>query len=307
MKYSQETYDQVKSKVLAEASQMRVLNKVIPVTGERIDLPVDGRTINIVLYRTKEPGRPLILGYHGGGFLFGGNAMNDAMWSTVRDRLNMNVASVEYRKSPDYHWREALQDAWESARYLLHHAPDFGFDANRVSVMGCSAGATLAASLCLYAKQKECTFLQNQILMYPMLDSATDPDSKGKGSLEGPIMYVFNELHCLPEEAKLPLVSPVFATTEELKGLPPTVFCLADQDNLKAEGRKYAAMLEKAGVSTAIQEFKDMPHGFFESGFGKISEQEMSFLGKDVQEKIKNGKIASASLEALNFVKAHIY
>ena len=60
--------------------------------------------------------------------------------------------------------------------------------------MGCSAGANLAASVCLYANQQKNHLFQRQILMYPFLDSATDPDSKGKGSLEGPIMYVFNEL-----------------------------------------------------------------------------------------------------------------
>ncbi len=83
-------------------------------------------------------------------------------------------------------------------------------------------------------------FFDNEVLMYPFVDLATDPLSKGPGSLEGPVMYVFNELHCKEEEAKLSLVSPVYATREELMGMPNTVIVLADIDNLKYEGQKCA-------------------------------------------------------------------
>lgn len=299
---NQELYEKVKKQVLGEAAMMRKINQRITVTGERIDLPVKERKINIVLYRVQKENAPLVLGFHGGGFLFGGNAMNDAQWSAVRDRLDCNVASVEYRKSPDYGWREALEDAYDAAVYLKEHAGDFAFDRERISVMGCSAGACLAATLCIYAKKKGSVRFQNQILMYPFLDSATDPDSKGEGSLGGPVMYIFNDLHCTPEEAVLPEVSPVFAKKEELEGLPHAVFCMADHDNLKQEGYRYAGMLEDAGVSIAVTECKGMPHGFFESGFGEISEEEMNFLGDDVKALIRSGEIARVSAEALEFV-----
>ena len=97
-----EIYEKVKAQVLKEAKMMREMNRKIPVSGERIDLPAGDRDVNIVYFRAKRENAPLILGFHGGGFLFGGNAMNDAMWSAVRDALDVNVASVEYRKSPDY-------------------------------------------------------------------------------------------------------------------------------------------------------------------------------------------------------------
>ena len=306
MKYPKEVYEAVKTQVLKEAEGMRRINRVIPVSGERIDLPVGDRNVNIVLYRTEEKNRPLILGYHGGGFLFGGNAMNDALWSAVRDKLHANVASVEYRKSPDYQWKDALDDAWDSAVYLYEHAEEYGFDPYEISVMGCSAGACLAASVCLYGKQQGRSLFRNQILMYPFLDCATDPDSKGPGSLEGPIMYIFNDLHCQPDEVKNPLVSPVFAAPEELQGLPAAIFCESENDNLKAEGYRYEKMLREAGVPTAVTEFEKMPHGFFESGFGKISEEEMNFLGEEVKAMVRSGEIARASEKALDFVAEHV-
>lgn len=298
-----EMYEKVKAQVLREAKMMREINRKIPVSGERIDLPVGDRDVNIVYFRAERENAPLVLGFHGGGFLFGGNSMNDAMWTAVRDVLQVNVASVEYRKSPDYQYQAALDDAYDAAVYMRDHAQGFGFDRENISVMGCSAGACLAATVCIYAKQKGGISFQNQILMYPFLDADTDPDSKGEGSIGGPIMYVFNELHCAPEEARLSVVSPVFAAPEELQGLPDAVFCMADHDSLKQEGYRYADMLSNAGVPVHVQEYAKMPHGFFESGFGKISAEEMSFLGDEVISMIQSGEIAEASERALAFVR----
>lgn len=151
---NEKIYEQVKQQVIKDARVMREINRAVPTSGERIDLPVQDRQINIVYFRAKREHAPLILGFHGGGFLFGGNAMNDAMWSAVRDALDVNVASVEYRKSPDYRYKEALDDAYDAAVYMKNHAEEFGFDENRISVMGCSAGAGLAATVCLHAKKK---------------------------------------------------------------------------------------------------------------------------------------------------------
>ena len=303
---NQKIYEEVKRQVIKEAAAMRKMNQIIPVTGERMDLPLEYRKVNIVLYRTGKKCAPLILGFHGGGFLFGGNAMNDAMWSAVRDRLDCHVASVEYRKSPDYQWREALADAFDAAVYLKNHAESFGTDPERFSVMGCSAGAGLAASLCIYGKKTGKIQFRNQILMYPFLDLATNPDKKGRGSLEGPIMHIFNELHRKPEEAKLPEVSPVYADRRDLEGLPHAVFCMADYDNLKQEGYRYARMLKDVGVDVAVTEYLGVSHGFFEMGFADINEKEMSYMSDEIKDMIRSGKIKKASREALEFVAENI-
>ena len=88
--------------MIEQAAKMRKINRIVPVSGERHDLPLAGREINIVYFKAEKKNAPLVLGFHGGGFLFGGNALNDAMWSAVRDAFGVNVASVDYRKSPDF-------------------------------------------------------------------------------------------------------------------------------------------------------------------------------------------------------------
>lgn len=295
--------EQMRIGIYKETEMMREMNRNAKISGIRFDIPVEGREINIAYYKAKQENAPLILGFHGGGYLFGGNAMNDAMWSRVSEVLDANVASVEYRKSPEYRYKEALDDAYDTYVYMQEHAGELGYDADRISVMGCSAGANLAATLCIYAKQQGNERIQKQILMYPFLDAYTDPDSKGEGSLQGPILHLFNELHCTSEEAKLPIVSPVFAAGEELQNLPEAIFCMADHDNLKKEGYDYASMLEEAGVCVHTMCSEKMPHGYFESGFGKISEGEMQFLGEEVLAMIRSGEIAKASETALQYIK----
>lgn len=306
MAYPRDVIEQVKRAVCEEAQEMRRLNQIVPVSGKRMQIPMGNREIDVVYYPAREKNAPLILGFHGGGYLFGGSALNDAMWKETGEKTGAAIASVDYRQSPDYQWKEALDDAYDAAVYFYEHAEEYHIDKHKISVMGCSAGAGLAASVCLYAKQKNQKLFSNQILMYPFLDLATDPDSKGEGSIGGPIMYVFNELHCKPEETKLSLVSPVYAESEELKELPPAIVCYADQDSLKAEGVQYAAMLRATGVSVADMVAEGMPHGFYESGFGKISESEMNFLGDDVKQMIRDGRIAKASQECLEFVVEHL-
>ena len=304
MPYPKEIVEQVKTTVLKEAAGMRELNRVIPVTGERHVLPANVREIPIVYYKAEQPNAPLIIGFHGGGFLFGGCAMNDAMWRAVVDALGCNVASVEYRKSPEYRYMDALMDAIEASQYLKAHAQAFGHN-GKLTVMGYSAGANLAAAACIYAGTHGLDLFSRQVLMYPFLDLDTDPATKGPGSLDGPIMQVFNELHCLPAETRNPLVSPIFATPENLTGLPSAIIVLADNDNLKMEGRLYGEKLLEVGVPVAMTVSPDMPHGFFESGFGKISEKEMALLGEEAKALAKSGRIHEESVHALEYIKEH--
>ena len=302
--YTREIIEQVKAAVCKEALEMRKLNETVKVSGRRMYITMPDRQIGVAFYPAENPDAPLILGFHAGGFFFGGSVLNDAMWKETGKQLGAAIASVEYRKSPTYQYMDAIEDAYDAAVYFQEHSAEYGIDSNKISVMGCSAGANLAAAVCLYAKEKgQESLFCSQILMYPFLDLATDPDSKGNGSLQGPVMYVFNELHCKPEEATLPLVSPVFAHEKELEGLPKAIICYADIDCLKAEGQKYAQMLREAGVQVKDMVARGMSHGFYESGFGKISEKEMDFLGADVKEMIRNGKIAETSKECLEFVK----
>lgn len=303
---SEYDYEQIKSRVIEEARVMHKMNRKNPTIGQRYDLPVKNRTLNVVYHRTEQENAPLFIGFHGGGYLFGGNALNEKMWSAVSSELNVNVASVAYRLSPDYQYREALADAFDASLYLRDHAGQFGFDQERISVIGFSAGANLAATLCLYMKRKDISFFDHQILIYPFLDLFTDPGKKGDKGKDDVVTCIFNELHCMPEEAKQSIVSPVFAAEDELKGLPAAIIDVAGSDYLKEEGVRYAEMLKEAGVPVAMMESKNMPHGFFENTFGDMPEEAMNFFSADEKKLLKDGSMRREADVVLQFIKENM-
>ena len=303
----------VKEEMMKNAHGMRAANKLVGVSGERHKLPLEGREVEIVFYPAlnddgskMEGKQPLIVGYHGGGFVFGGCALDDDMWVAVTKTMHVNVASVDYRMSPDFKWKETFLDSYETVLYLAEHAEEFGFDGDHISVMGQSAGGNLAASVSLWANLKQSIKLDNTVLVYPFLDVYTDPDSKGTGSLTGPMTYAMNELHCDFEDTLNPLVSPVFAEISMLKGLPNTILDYSEDDNLRFEGMKYAEKLKEAGVSVSENLSEGMPHGFFESGFKTPTEFEMNnLLGEKGPQIVADGSLARKSQEALDFINEH--
>lgn len=305
--------DIAKEEMVKNAHGMSAANKMVPVSGTRHKLPLEGREIEIVLYpalnddgSVMEGKQPLIVGFHGGGFVFGGCALDDDMWVAVTKTLHVNVASVGYRMSPDHKWRETFLDSYEALLYLADHAEEVGFDAEHISVMGQSAGGNLAAAVSLYANLQQSIQLDNVVLVYPFLDVYTDPDSKGAGSLVGPMTYGMNELHCDYEETLNPLVSPVFAEEWMVKGLPNTIFDYSEDDNLRFEGMKYAKKLKDAGVPVSENLSEGMPHGFFESGFKTPTEFEMNnLLGEKGPQIVADGSLAAQSQAALDFIAEH--
>lgn len=78
-----EIVDYIKADMLKNVPQMRMLENVVHVSGTRYTIPLEGRELGIVYYEADTPNAPLILGFHGGGFLFGGASLDDAMWSAV--------------------------------------------------------------------------------------------------------------------------------------------------------------------------------------------------------------------------------
>ena len=296
---SEKYTEEMKNKFLAMAEMMGRINRTVPVSGQRFSVPAEGREIPVVWYPAKTKRAPLILGLHGGGFLFGGNALNDAMWSAVSEAWDVNIASIGYRKSPDFRYEAALEDIMEALRYFRSGKASCDFDPERIGAMGCSAGANLSATFCIYAGLQGEKPLWKQIMIYPVVDMYTDPAEKGDGTLAQPLQYLFNDLHCTPEEAKLPVVSPLFAKQSDLQGLPPAIICTAEMDSLKKETETYAGMLSDAGVEVTIMTAEGMPHGFFEVGFGKVSDAEIEVLGPEIAACVKNGTAAEVSRQIL--------
>ena len=123
-----------------------------------------------------------------------------------------------------------------------------------MAIGGHSAGGNLSTVICMKAKKEGEFQFVCQVLDYPPLDLATSPLKKPqpKGAIPPKMALMFNACYVDPAQAKDPYVSPVYATQEDLAGLPPALFILAGGDSLHDEGLKYCEMLKTAGGRVAI-------------------------------------------------------
>ncbi len=298
--------DKLKPLVIENARKIQKLNETWPVTGTRHTLHLEGRDIEMVYYKAPSDNAPLFVAYHGGGFLFGGSAFDDELFSYMSRELDVNIATINYRQGPDYMDYTSLDDCYDSILYLISHAAEYGFNPDHVSVIGASAGGNLAAAVALKANKTKELSLDNQIMFYPFLDGDTAPDSKGSGSFSIAMSYIMNETHFSPGKARDPYLSPIFADKDMLTGLPNAIVAYSENDNLKYEAIKYTEMLKDAGVHTSVFFAEKMPHGYIESGFkSELTPVDRDFLGPDAA-LFDSGKMHESSVATIEFIKEHM-
>lgn len=247
----------------------------------------DGETIEARSYRSaaKDPSEklPIYLYFHGGGFLFGSLGTEDATCAAIAIKTGVVVFHVNYRHSPKYVFPTAWYDSQDAFAWMHKNMDIIGGDPSQIVVGGISAGGQLTASLILEKHLgkvlSEYPPIAGQILMIPCLahlDTYAEgplklmksPDiSSYKENENAPLLPVstirfFNSLlkTGTPDlrDTKLNIIN---ATSEEVKGMPPTVFGIAGMDPLRDEGLLYAKKLTEVGVATNINLIKGIPHG----------------------------------------------
>ncbi|KAK4120121.1 alpha/beta-hydrolase [Parathielavia appendiculata] len=228
---------------------------------------------------------PVYIHLHGGGFLFGTLASEDATCARVCLNARVVVLNVNYRHTPEHGYPKAWNDVEDAFEWLHDNMQLVGGDAARVVVGGISAGAQLTASLVLGKHVGRVAAprpaIAGQVLMIPALVNMDcyepqvrkmkDPSASSyEENKDAPILPVsacrfFTDLLKIDraelgaENLKL---NPGNAAPEQVKGLPPTVFGIAGLDPLRDEGLLYAKMLTESGVPTNVHLFKGVPHGF---------------------------------------------
>ena len=217
---------------------------------------------------------PLVVNFHGGGFVFGTLTTADWLCGQVAARASTTVVSVGYRLAPEYPAPTPFLDAWTATRWLVENAGLVDGDPNRVSVLGESAGANLAALIALanrdeHRRNPTWPSLAHQILAYPAVDltlsSASVDEDPNAPMLRRRTLDWYGRLY-LPQglatsiAADDPRVSPIFAADHT--DLPPTLVLAAGQDPLRDDAIRYAAILQAAGVPVTTQVFPEAIHGF---------------------------------------------
>ena len=154
-------------------------------------------------------------------------------------------------------------------KYAKEHAAELGIDPQSIALGGHSAGGNLSAAVCLLDAERKQLGLKALILDYPPLDIHTDPYLKPqpKEALPPKMCRLFDAAYTGSREAaRNPLISPCYATVDQVRSFPPTLVITAGRDSLAAEAEAFKDKLIEAGVPVTFKRFEDARHGFTHEG-----------------------------------------
>ncbi|MFO1326023.1 MAG: alpha/beta hydrolase [Rubrivivax sp.] len=227
-------------------------------------------SIGMRLYRpSTAPGQPVLVYYHGGGWVIGDLETHDVVCRQLCVDGGCAVLSVDYRLAPEHPFPAAVDDAHAAVRWVREHGAELGLDPTRLALGGDSAGGNLSAVTALAMRQAGEAPALLQLLIYPATDMravAPSHTHNGQGYVLTADTIAYFRGHYVPDAPTWDdwRVSPLLAT--DLSHLPPAFVLTAGFDPLRDEGRQYADALSAAGVPTQVVCFERQIHGFITMG-----------------------------------------
>lgn len=241
------------------------------------DIPAAWGKVHLRIY-TPGSGRgpfPVIVYYHGGGFVIAGINVYDASAGMLADKVGAVVISVGYRLAPQYKFPYAHNDAFLAYQWAIKNAGAIRGDSARIAVAGESAGGNLAVTTAIKARDKKIKLPTAILAIYPVAGSDMNTPSYQKYAdalpLNRPMMAWFMKKYLNKKaEARDPLIT---LAADNLTGLPPTIIITAEIDPLQSEGLKLADKLRADGVTVSSKNYDGVTHEFF--GMGAIVPEAM--------------------------------
>jgi acetyl esterase/lipase len=208
---------------------------------------------------------PGVYSIHGGGYVLGSYAMDDARFDRWCQMFPCVGVSVEYRLAPETPYPGPLDDCYAGLRWTVEHADELGIDPNQIGLVGTSAGGGLAAGLALLARDRGEIALQFQLLECPMIDDRRVTHSSQLDAL----LVWSRESNQFGWQAYLgdlygAVDVPYYAAASrcpDLDGLPPSYVCVGGADGFRDEDIEYALRLNQASVPTELHVYPGAPHG----------------------------------------------
>jgi acetyl esterase/lipase len=211
---------------------------------------------------------PVIVYYHGGGWVIADINTYDAAPRMMSKQLNAIVVSVEYRHAPEAKFPAQHDDAVMAYRWVLQNAASWGGDARKVALAGESAGGNLAVATAIYARDNGLTAPLAVLSVYPIANSSKTLPSRMDSANAKPLNaamldwfgYYYSKTKADQADPRLNLVAA------DLHGLPPTTIVNAQIDPLRSDGETLADAMRAAGDKVEQRTFPGVTHEFFGMG-----------------------------------------
>ncbi len=249
--------------------QKTIVNKM-PADIEDQDIPVgpNGKvSIRIVRPKGKKGKLPVLMYFHGGGWVIGNKNTHDRLIREIANGANAAVVFVNITPSPEAKFPMALEEGYSATKYIAENGEDMNLDTKRIAVAGDNAGGNMATVITMMAKERKSPNIIFQLLFYPVTDSSFYTSSYKQFSTD---YYLTREAmkwywsNYLPDKQKRkdPKASPLRASLEDLKGLPEAMIINGEFDVLRDEGEAYAHKLNDAGVKVTAVIYLGTIHDF---------------------------------------------
>jgi len=232
-------------------------------------IKVDGKDVKLHIVRPAgaKGTLPVFMFFHGGGWILGDFPTHERL---VRDLVVDSGAAavfVDYTPSPEAGYGVAINQAYGATKWVAAHGKEINVDGARLAVAGNSVGGNMAAVVALKAKNEHGPKLRAQILLWPVTDANFETGSYQQFQsgyfLTRNAMKWFWDAYTTDASARKEIyASPLQASVEQLKGLPPALVQTAEFDVLRDEGEAYARKLSAAGVEVTATRYNGMIHDY---------------------------------------------
>ncbi len=244
----------------------------VDVTGieesERI-ITQDGETVKIHIVKplNARPAAPVFIFIHGGGWVLGDYPTHRRL---VRDLVVESGAVAvfpDYTPSPEARYPVAIHQVYAATKWVAEHGGEIGVNGKNLAIAGNSVGGNMTAAVALMAKDKGGPHIRLQVMLWPVTDAKFKTDSykeMGKDRFLTKKMMIWFWDNYLPDKKTRNEIyaSPLRATIEQLKGLPPALVQTAENDVLRDEGEAYARKLDEAGVPVTLTRYAGLIHDY---------------------------------------------
>lgn len=254
------------------------------------DTTVDGASgpLPATVYTPTGPGPfPVILYFHGGGWVIADRKVYDSGARGLASTAGAIVVSVDYRQAPEHKFPAAWDDGLAAYRWLCDHAASIGGDPTRLALAGESAGGNLAVATAIAARDAGLTPPLHVLAVYPVAQTSLNTESYLENAIAKPLnraMVKWFVDHLVRSEEDLK-DTRLALTDAQLGGLPPVTIINARLDPLRSDGAQLEEALKEAKVEVERREYEGVAHEFFgATAVLEKARQAMAFSGLRLRE-----------------------
>lgn len=229
----------------------------------------NGYEVNIHITKPKgsQPNAPVFIFTHGGGWVLGDYPTHRRL---VRDLVVESGAVAvfpDYTPSPEAKYPVAINQIYAVTQWVAEHGEEIGVDGKNLAVVGNSVGGNMTAVIALMAKNNNGPHIKLQVLLWPVADADFETVSynefaEGRFLTKNMMKWFWDNYLPDTEKRKEIYASPLQASIEQLKGLPPALVQTAENDVLRDEGEAYARKLNEAGVEVTLTRYSGLIHDY---------------------------------------------